>query len=148
MQTLPFGFATGNERKRVARSWFLLLTSATICVPAIAICKIGSSQSEITGPISQTELDLKQDGSAAHPYSDANQCPTRTDVVFWPNASSVPRMPPGISVCFVGNQPFETSGPERVELRNSHHQSSSASRFTAGAFGFLTLIQYLEQPKL
>jgi len=107
-----------NERKKVARFWFLFLISATICVPAIAICQINRSQSEITATTSRTKPPFKQDGSAAHPYSDANQCPTRTDVVFWPNGRSVPRVPPGISICFVGNQPFETSGLDPVELRD------------------------------
>jgi hypothetical protein len=37
---------------------------------------------------------------------------------FWLNGRSVPNIPPSISVCFVGNQPFENSGPVRVDVRD------------------------------
>jgi hypothetical protein len=47
---------------------------------------------------------------AGAPYADASQCPSNTDLIIWPSGRSVPSLPPGISVCFVG-QPFNDSGP-------------------------------------
>jgi hypothetical protein len=101
------------SRKRV-----LALTFFGIAVPAIAFSQINGSNDEITGSVSQSEPPIKQDGSPAHPYSDASQCPSRTDLIFWPNGRSVPSIPASISVCFVGNQPLENSGPDRVELHD------------------------------
>lgn len=102
----------------VGREWFVLFALVVVGVAVIAIWQINGSHGEITGTISQTEPTFKQDGTTAHPYSDASQCPARTDLVFWPNGRSVPCIPASISVCFVGNQPFESSGPDRVELRD------------------------------
>jgi hypothetical protein len=103
-------------RKWVARGRFILLTLVGVAVPAIAFAQINDTKDEITGTVSQSEPPIKQDGSPAHPYSDASQCPARTDVIFWPSARSAPSIPPSISVCFVGNQPFESSGPDQVEM--------------------------------
>jgi hypothetical protein len=98
------------------RGWLILLTIIFVGIAAVAIRQIGP-KGDITGTVSQAEPPLKHDGTAAHPYADASQCPTRTDLVFWPSGRSVPSFPPGISVCFVGSQSFENSGPERIEVR-------------------------------
>jgi hypothetical protein len=103
-------------RNWVARGRFILLTLVGVAVPAIAFSQINDTKDEITGTVSQSEPPIKQDGSPAHPYSDASQCPTRTDLIFWPSGRSVPSIPPSIAVCFVGNQPFESSGPDQVEM--------------------------------
>jgi hypothetical protein len=89
-----------------------------IGIAAIAMKQTNRPEGDVTGTVSQTEPPLKRDGTAAHPYSDASQCPPRTDLVFWPSGRSVPSIPPGMSVCFVGDQPFETSGPDRLEVRD------------------------------
>jgi len=112
--------ATGkiDGRTWVRRGRFVLLTLIGVAVAAIAFSQSNGSKDEITGTLSQSEPPIKQDGTPAHPYSDANQCPARTDLIFWPSGRSVPSIPPSISVCFVGNQPFESSAPDRVEIRD------------------------------
>jgi hypothetical protein len=104
-----------NDRKLVSRS--KLITFVTTVVAVMAILQVSSGQAQITGTVSQSEPPGKQDGTPAHPFSNASQCPTRTDLVFWPSGRSVPTIPPSISVCFVGNEPFENSGPDRIEVR-------------------------------
>jgi hypothetical protein len=37
-------------------------------------------------------------------------------VIIWPSGSSIPSLPPGISVCFVGGQSFNDSGSD-VQVR-------------------------------
>jgi hypothetical protein len=106
-----------NHWERVPREWFLLLALAAAAVTVITIWRISGTQAEITGTISQTEPPVRPDGTAAHPYSDASQCPTHTDLVFWPSGRLVPSFPASISVCFVGNESFENGGPDRVEVR-------------------------------
>jgi hypothetical protein len=106
-----------NHWERVPREGFLLLALAAAAVAVITIWRISGTQAEITGTISQTEPPVRPDGTAAHPYSDASQCPTHTDLVFWPSGRLVPSFPASISVCFVGNESFENGGPDRVEVR-------------------------------
>jgi uncharacterized Zn-binding protein involved in type VI secretion len=65
---------------------------------------------DMTGTVSKAEPPVKQDGTPAHPYGDASQCPSSTDVIIWPSGHSVPSVPPGISVCFVGGQSFNDTG--------------------------------------
>jgi hypothetical protein len=78
-----------------------------------------TSADDITGTVSKAEPPNKQDGTPAHPYAVASQCPATTDIVIWPkNDSPVPSVPPGISVCFVGNQSFNSSGPEQIKIRD------------------------------
>jgi hypothetical protein len=55
----------------VGREWFVLFALVVVGVAVIAIWQINGSHGEITGTISQTEPTFKQDGTAAHPYSDA-----------------------------------------------------------------------------
>jgi hypothetical protein len=106
-----------NRWERVSREWFLLISLAVAAGAVFTIWRINGTQAEITGTISQTEPPVRPDGTAAHPYSDASQCPTHTDLVFWPSGRSVPSFPASISVCFVGNESFENIGPVRVEVR-------------------------------
>jgi hypothetical protein len=106
-----------NRWERVPRQGFLLLGFAAVVVAVLTIWRISGTQAEITGTISQTEPPVRPDGTAAHPYSDASQCPTHTDLVFWPSGRLVPSFPASISVCFVGNESFENGGSDRVEVR-------------------------------
>ena len=57
-----------------------------------------------------------QDGTPAHPYADASQCPSNTDLIIWPSGRAVPSLPPGIAVCFVGDQSFK-NGDSGVQVR-------------------------------
>ena len=57
-----------------------------------------------------------QDGTPAHPYADASQCPSNTDLIIWPSGRAVPSLPPGIAVCFVGDQSFK-NGDSDVKVR-------------------------------
>jgi hypothetical protein len=111
-------FGKSYVRKLGPRDWLVFFTIVTIGIAAIAMQQTNRLKGDVTGTVSQTEPPLKHDGTAAHPYPDASQCPPRTDLVFWPSGRSVPIIPPGISVCFVGNQSFENSGPDRLEVRD------------------------------
>lgn len=71
---------------------------------------------DATGTVSKAEPATKQDGTPAHPYADASQCPTSTDLIIWPSGQSVPSLPPEISVCFVGGQSFNDTG-SGVQIR-------------------------------
>lgn len=66
---------------------------------------------EITGTVSKAEPPNRQEGTPMHPFANANQCPSSTDVVVWPkDGRPLPSLPPGISVCFVGTQSFNNNG--------------------------------------
>jgi hypothetical protein len=106
------------KSRRLERArWIPVLTMAIvglatlIAPPSEAGPKSGASKGDTTGTISKAEPSVRQDGTAAHPYADDSQCPSSTDLVIWPNGRAIPRLPPGISVCFVGAQSFNTSGP-------------------------------------
>jgi uncharacterized Zn-binding protein involved in type VI secretion len=71
---------------------------------------------DMTGTVSKAEPPIKQDGTPAHPFADASQCPSSTDLIIWPRDRAIPSVPPGISVCFVGTQSFNNSGPA-VQVR-------------------------------
>jgi hypothetical protein len=88
-------------RKWTRRDWVLLSTVAVIALTGIVVGYINDPISGTTGAGSIAEL-IKQDGTPAHPYADASQCPLSTDLVFWPNGRSTPSMPRSISICFVG----------------------------------------------
>jgi uncharacterized Zn-binding protein involved in type VI secretion len=98
------------------RRWLGCFTIVMIGIAGVALGQTNGPKDDITGTVSQAEPTTTQDGTPAHPYADANQCPPRTDLVFWPSGRSVPTIPPGFSVCFVGSQPFEASGPD-LEVR-------------------------------
>ena len=102
------------DRERAPRDWLVLLT----VVAVIAIPQTSTANDHITGTDSQTEPAIGQDGTPAHPYADASQCPANTDIIIWPSGRSVPSVPPTISVCFVGNQPVEISGATPVQMRD------------------------------
>ncbi len=99
-------------------NWLRLacFTIIMIGIAGVALGQTNGPKDDVTGKVSQIEPPIVPDGTAAHPYADANQCPPRTDLVFWPSGRSVPTIPPGLSVCFVGDQPFETSGRD-LEVR-------------------------------
>jgi hypothetical protein len=107
-----FGKIIGLGRRRRLACFTIVM----IGVAGVALGQTNSPKDDITGTVSQAEPPNKQDGTPAHPYSDANQCPPRTDLVFWPSGRSVPSIPPGLSVCFVGTQSFEVGGPD-LEVR-------------------------------
>jgi uncharacterized Zn-binding protein involved in type VI secretion len=104
--------------KRAHRDFAMLTVLVAIAVAAIAVRQASAANDEITGTVSQAEPAFKQDGTPAHPYADASQCPANTDIIIWPSGRSVPSMPPNISVCFVGNQPVEISGAAPVQMRD------------------------------
>ncbi len=103
--------------KWARRGW--LLSFAILVIGLIAIfphAAQSGSNDDTTGTISKAEPPIKQDGTPAHPYADASQCPSSTDLVIWPNGRSVPSLPPGIAVCFVGGQSFNDTG-SAVQVR-------------------------------
>jgi hypothetical protein len=105
-----------HRRKWERRDWAVFAAIIVIGVSAIAMRQIANGQGDITGTLSNIEPPMKQDGTAAHPYADASQCPPSTDLVFWPSGRMVPSIPPGLSVCVVGGQPFSTD--PNLEVRD------------------------------
>jgi len=94
--------------KRPRRGWVAALTIVVIGLAASPPHPANSgSKSDTTGTVSKAEPAVTQDGTPAHPYADAGQCPSNTDLIIWPSGRSVPSLPPGISVCFVGDQSFK-----------------------------------------
>jgi uncharacterized Zn-binding protein involved in type VI secretion len=94
--------------KRPRRGLVAALTIVVIGLAATLPQPASSgSQNDTTGTISKAEPAVTQDGTPAHPYADASQCPSNTDLIIWPSGRSVPSMPAGISVCFVGDQSFK-----------------------------------------
>jgi|ERR1700751_37163 uncharacterized Zn-binding protein involved in type VI secretion len=103
--------------KRARRRWVALVALFGIGLGAVFPQPASSgSKDDATGTVSKAEPPIKQDGSPAHPYADASQCPSNTDLIIWPSGRSVPTLPPGISVCFVGGQSFNDSGSD-VQVR-------------------------------
>jgi hypothetical protein len=96
---------------------FAVIVVGIVGIAVIAIQEI-KGEGDITGTVSQAGPPVKQDGTPARPYSDANQCSPKTDLVFWPSGRAIPSFPPGISVCFVGDQSFENTGPDRIEVHD------------------------------
>ena len=95
-----------------------LCTIVVIGIAAIAVRQLNGPRDDITGTVSKAEPPTKQDGTPTRPYADASQCPLSTDLVFWPRSDRpIPSIPPGVSVCFVGDKPFNDSGPD-PELRD------------------------------
>jgi uncharacterized Zn-binding protein involved in type VI secretion len=102
---------------RACRGWSLSFAILVIGLVAIFPRPASSgSKNDTTGAVSKAEPPVKQDGTPTHPYADASQCPSSTDVIIWPSGSSIPSLPPGISVCFVGGQSFNDSGSD-VQVR-------------------------------
>jgi hypothetical protein len=111
-------FEKSYVRKLRSRDLLVFFTIVIIAVAAIVMKQTNRPKDDVTGTVSQAEPPTKHDGTPPHPYPDVSQCPPRTDLVFWPSGRSVPSIPPGISVCFVGNESFENSGPDRLEVRD------------------------------
>jgi hypothetical protein len=111
--------------KPARRGWTLAIVVISLAFISLAVISLAAplvlpaksdSEGETTGSVSKVEPALQQDGSPAHPFADASQCPSSTDLIFWPSGRLVPSLPAGISVCFVGNQSFEI-GDSDVQLR-------------------------------
>jgi uncharacterized Zn-binding protein involved in type VI secretion len=103
--------------KRARRGWIALLTIVVIGLAAtLPRPASGGSKDDTTGTVSKAEPPVTQDGTPAHPYADASQCPSNTDLIIWPSGRLVPSLPPGISVCFVGDQSFN-DGDSGVQVR-------------------------------
>jgi uncharacterized Zn-binding protein involved in type VI secretion len=104
--------------KRARRGWVAALAIVVIGLAFVALSQPASSGSkdDTTGTVSKTEPPIMQDGTPAHPYADASQCPSNTDLIIWPSGRAVPSVPPGISVCFVGDQSFK-NGDSGVQVR-------------------------------
>ena len=93
-------------------SWVAPLTIVLIGIAVAAL-----RADDISGAVSKVEALSGQDGTLAHPYADANQCPLSTDIVIWPEEwQSIPNFPRVFSVCFVGGQPKKNNGGG-LELR-------------------------------
>jgi len=103
--------------RRARRGWVASLTIVLIAFAAtLARSASGGPKDDTTGTVSKAEPPVTQDGTPAHPYADASQCPSNTDLIIWPSGRSVPSLPPGISVCFVGDQSFK-DGDSGVQVR-------------------------------
>jgi hypothetical protein len=87
---------------------------APLTIVLVGIAIVAARADDITGPVAKAEPPSKQDGTLAHPYADANQCPPSTDIVIWPEEwRSIPSIPAEFSVCFVGSQSKENHvGPD------------------------------------
>ena len=95
------------------RAWAELFTIIVVGIVAIAIGELSGRKDDATGTVSKAEPPGQQDGSAAHPYANSNQCPASVDLVVWPrNDRPIPNIPSGISVCFVGDQAVNDGGPQ------------------------------------
>jgi hypothetical protein len=113
-------FEKSYSRKWGRRGWVPFFTIVVLIgVAATAMGQINESKDDITGTVSKAEPPTAQNGTPAHPYGDASQCPLSTDLVFWPRSDrSIPSIPPGISVCIVGDQSFNNTGPDpEVRIR-------------------------------
>jgi uncharacterized Zn-binding protein involved in type VI secretion len=107
----------GKDPKGARRGSILLFAILVISAAAILPRPANSGpKDDATGTVSKAEPAIKQDGTPAHPYADVSQCPSSTDLIIWPNGRSVPSLPAGISVCFVGNQSFN-DGASDVRVR-------------------------------
>lgn len=112
MQTYDELLKTIYRPKRGRLSWAASLTTVLIGVAVVAV-----RADDITGTVAKAEPPNKQDGTLVHPYAEANQCPTSTDIVIWPEEwHSIPNIPRVFSVCFVRGQPKNNNGGG-LELR-------------------------------
>jgi len=96
--------------------WLLSLAIGAIGLAASTEPGRAGPKDDMTGTISKAEPPIKQDGTPTHPFADASQCPSSTDLIIWPRDRAIPSVPPGISVCFVGTQSFNNNGPA-VQVR-------------------------------
>jgi hypothetical protein len=99
------------------REWVVFFTVVVIATAAIVAREISAPKGDITGTVSKAEPPIKRDGTSAHPYADASQCPPSTNLIFWPNGRSIPSIPRAVSVCFVGDESLNKGGPN-LEVRD------------------------------
>ena len=112
-------FETIYGRSWGRRDWLVVFTITLL----LGICGIGMRQiaratDDITGTVSKAVPPITQNGTPTHPFADASQCPPKTDLIFWPSGRAVPSIPPDISVCVVGNEPFEASAPDQMKVHD------------------------------
>jgi hypothetical protein len=99
--------------------WVVLFTTILLVgIGGTGMRQIARATDDITGTVSRAVPPITQNGTPTHPFADARQCPPETDLIFWPSGRAVPSIPPSISVCVVGNEPFEASGPDRMKVRD------------------------------
>jgi hypothetical protein len=67
-------------RKWTRRDWVLLSLFAVIALAGIVVGHLNDPTTGTAGTGSIAGL-IKQDGTPAHPYADAGQCPLSTDLV-------------------------------------------------------------------
>jgi hypothetical protein len=110
-------FEQSDDRKKWARgAWVAFLT--IVATAGSAAGQTNERKNDVTGTVSKAVPPLKQDGTSTHPYADASQCSSKTDLVFWlRNDRAIPSILPGISVCFVGDKSSNDSGPS-LEVRD------------------------------
>ena len=102
-------FVKTYVQKLTRRNWVLLSICAVIAVAGIVVGYINNTN-DTAGTDSIVE-HIKQDGTLAHPYADASQCPPNTDIVIWLEEwRSIPNLPSVFSVCFVGGQSKNNNG--------------------------------------
>jgi hypothetical protein len=109
---------SGNNRPTWIPCDFVSLALTAVAVAVVTTCQIGGTQAQVIGTISPTNPVATQDGTAAHPYSDASQCPPSTDIVIWPEEwRSIPSIPREFAVCFVGGQSKNDNVGPNIEVR-------------------------------
>ena len=107
-----------DARKWGRRARAAFLTIVTIAIAGSAVAQTNDRNNDVTGTVSKAVPALKQDGTSTNPYADESQCSPKTDLVFWlRNDRAIPRIPPSISVCFVGDKSSNDSGPS-LEVRD------------------------------
>ncbi len=97
--------------------WVAFFAVVVVALASIAAGQVNDPKDDITGTVSKAEPSAKQDGTPSHPYADASQCSPGTDLIIWPKNNAIPNIPPGISVCFVGNHSFNNSDGPNLEVR-------------------------------
>jgi len=76
-------FENSYGLKPARRRWALLLAIVTIGGAVMAVRPASSgSNDDTTGTVSKAEPALKQDGTPAHPFADASQCPSSTNLII------------------------------------------------------------------
>ena len=111
MQTYSELLKTSAKRARL--SW------AALAVILIGIAIVTVRADDVSAPVAKAEPPTKQDGTLAHPYADASQCPPSTDIVIWPEEwRSIPRIPAEFAVCFVGGQSNNNPVPPDAKVRD------------------------------
>jgi hypothetical protein len=99
------------------RGWVAALAIVVIGLAFVALSQPASSGSkdDTTGTVSKTEPPIMQDGTPAHPYADASQCPSNTDLIIWPSGRAVPSVPPASR--FVSSAISLKNGDSGVQVR-------------------------------